>query len=89
MPDNFSLYETILASLLPSQMSAFSLSTATSRGAWVAQSVKPLTLDFSSGHDLRVLGLSLTLAPRSMRSLLEVSLSLSLLLPIPPSKINK
>jgi len=26
------------------------------RGAWVAQSVKQLTLDFSSGRDLRVLG---------------------------------
>ena len=24
------------------------------RGMWVAQPVKPLTLDFSSGHDLRV-----------------------------------
>ena len=24
------------------------------RGTWVAQSVKHLTLDFSSGHDLRV-----------------------------------
>ena len=26
-----------------------------SRGAWVAQSVKNLTLDFGSGHDLRIL----------------------------------
>ena len=24
------------------------------RGTWVAQSVQPLTFDFSSGHDLRV-----------------------------------
>ena len=29
------------------------------RGSWVAQSIKHLTLDFSSGHGLRVLGLSL------------------------------
>ena len=28
------------------------------RGAWVAQSVKRLTLDFGSDHDLRVMGLS-------------------------------
>ena len=27
---------------------------ACSRGTWVAQSVKPPTLDFSSGHDLMV-----------------------------------
>ena len=27
------------------------------RGAWVAQSVKCLTLGFSSGHDLRVFGI--------------------------------
>ena len=27
-------------------------------GAWVAQSVECLTLDFSSGHDLRVVGSS-------------------------------
>ena len=26
------------------------------RGTWVAQSVKRLTLDFGSGHDLRVIG---------------------------------
>ena len=29
-------------------------------GAWVAQSIKPSTLDFSSGHDLEVLRLSPT-----------------------------
>ena len=29
-----------------------------SAGAWVAQSVERLTLDFSSGHDLRVMGSS-------------------------------
>ena len=28
------------------------------RGAWVAQSVKHLTLDFGSGHDPRVVGSS-------------------------------
>ena len=28
------------------------------RGHWVAQSVKHLTLDFGSGHDLRILGSS-------------------------------
>ena len=28
------------------------------RGAWVAQSVEHLTLDFSLGHDHRVVGLS-------------------------------
>jgi len=28
------------------------------RGAWMAQSVEHPTLDFSSGHDLRVVGLS-------------------------------
>ena len=30
------------------------------RGAWVAQLVKCLTLDFNSGHDLRILGSSPT-----------------------------
>ena len=29
-------------------------------GAWAAQSVKHLTLDFCSGHDLRVVGLTPT-----------------------------
>ena len=28
------------------------------RGAWVAQLVEHLTLDFGSGHDLRVMGSS-------------------------------
>ena len=31
------------------------------RGAWVAQLVEHLTLDFGLGHDPRVVGLSLTL----------------------------
>ena len=35
------------------------LLSKTSRGAWVAQLVKHLTLDLGSGHDLRVVGLSL------------------------------
>ena len=35
-------------------------------GAWVAQSVECLTLDFSSGHDPKVVGLSL--APGSLLS---------------------
>ena len=29
------------------------------RGTWVAQSVKSVTLDFGSGHDLRAIKLSL------------------------------
>ena len=47
-----------------------------SRGTWVAQSVKHLTLDFSSGHDLGVLGSNP--ASSSAHSLLEI-LSLPLL----------
>jgi len=31
------------------------------RGAWMAQSVKVLTVDFSSSHDFRVVGSSPTL----------------------------
>ena len=34
------------------------LKTKTNKGAWVAESVKCVTLDFSSGHDLRVVRLS-------------------------------
>ena len=49
------------------------------RGTWVAQSVKRPTLDFSSSHDLRILGLSP--AAGSRWSLLKI-LSLS---PSPPS----
>jgi len=33
------------------------------RGTWVAQSVKPPTLDLSSGLDLRVMNSSLAWAP--------------------------
>ena len=32
-------------------------------GTWVVQSVGHLTLDFGSGHDTRVVGLSPTLGP--------------------------
>ena len=47
------------------------------RAVWVAQLIKRLTLDFSSGHDLRVLGWSPTSGSR--QSLLEI---VSLLLPL-------
>ena len=40
-------------------------------GYLVAQSVKHLTLDFSSGLDLRVLGSSPTLQPETVWSLLK------------------
>ena len=36
----------------------FLIKTLPSRAAWVAQSVNHLTLDFGSGHDLRVMRLS-------------------------------
>ena len=39
------------------------------RGAWVAQSVELLTLDFSSGHDPRVVGLTPGSVSRSGLSL--------------------
>ena len=48
-------------------------------GTWMAQSVKYPTLDFSSGHDLRVLGLSPTLGS----ALIEGSAQDSLPLPLP------
>ena len=47
----------------------------------MAQLVECLTLGFSSGHDLKVLGSSPHLAPRSAQSL-RVSLPLPLLLPL-------
>ena len=58
-------------------------STVDSWGACVAQLVKRLTLDFSSGHDLRVVRLSpislarSTSAPHPLHFLLSLSLSLS------------
>ena len=53
-------------------------------GAWVAQSFEHPTLDFSSGHDLRVLGSSLALSLLKdslslLLPLLHLSLSLSLI----------
>ena len=49
------------------------------RGTWVAQAVKPLTLDFGSGHDLQVLGfrptLGLTCWTWSVLKILYLSLS--------------
>ena len=54
------------------------------RGAWRAQLVGLLTLDFGSGHDLRVMGSSPTWALRSVQSLLE-NLFLPLPLPLPAS----
>ena len=48
------------------------------RGPWVAQAVKGLTLDFSSGHDLRVLRSSPVTALRWAWSLLKI-----LALPLP------
>ena len=42
---------------------------------WVAQSVECPTLDFGSGHDLRVVGSS----PMSQREILSSSASLSLM----------
>ena len=60
-------------------------------GAWVAQSVKHLTLDFGSGHDLRVVRFSpelgSRLTPRWAWSLLKI-LSLPLLLPLPPARVH-
>ena len=39
---------------LPAHLSISGLEKAVVWGAWVAQSVKPPPLDFSSGHDLTV-----------------------------------
>ena len=47
---------------------AFAQNVMESWGAWVAQLVEHLTLDFTSGHDLRVVGMSLG----SVQSLLEI-----------------
>ena len=57
-------------------------------GAWVAQLVKHLTLDFGSGHDLRVMRSALSWAPRSVQNLFAI-LCLSLCPPPTPSKVNK
>ena len=51
-----------------------------SRGAWVAQSVKHLTLDFGLGHDLRVVGSSHPERGASLRFSLPLPLHCSSLL---------
>ena len=53
----------------------------------MAQSVKHPTLDFGSGHDLRVLRLSPAQAPHSAVSLVEDSLSFSPSAP-PPTHVH-
>ena len=40
--------------MVPIYLKIHSLRTGDTRGTWVVQSVKRLTLDFSSGHDLTV-----------------------------------
>ena len=55
-----------------------------SRGAWVAQLVKPLTLDLGSGYDLRVLRSSPRWGSGLGMELLSLSLSPSQPLPYPP-----
>ena len=57
------------------------------RGAWVAQSVKRPTLDFGSGHDLRVHGIEprVELCDDSAQPALD-SLSPFLSLPLPCSR---
>ena len=50
-------------------------------GTWVAQSLKPLTLHFSSGHDLGIMGWSPSLGSMLCVESAYVSLSLSLSLP--------
>ena len=52
-------------------------------GTWVAQLVKPLTLDFGSGHDLMVCAFKTGAGLRGSCSGFSVSLSLSL--PVPCS----
>ena len=54
------------------------------QGVWVAQSVKCPTLDFSSGHDLRVVGLS----PASGSKLSGESAWDSLPLPPTPTRMH-
>ena len=51
------------------------------KGTWVAQSVKHLTLDFSSGHDLGFVGSRLVL--RSVLSGKSAWTSLPVPLPLP------
>ena len=58
-------------------------------GTWVAQMVKHPTLDFSSGHDLRVLRLSSMTALCSARSLLKILSLCPFPLSLALSEINK
>ena len=52
-------------------------------GAWVAQSVEHLPLDFGSGHDLKVVGLSPPLdSVLIAKSLLGIPSPLSLSVPL-------
>ena len=53
----------------------------TKRGTWMVQSVQHLTLDFSSGRDLKVVGSSLMSGSELSVESASDSLSLSLLLP--------
>ena len=53
------------------------------RGSWIAQSVEPLTLNFSSGHNLRVVRLSPLLGSTLSGDSAWDSLSLPLPLPRP------
>ena len=50
----------------PARLVSFTVTLFISRGTWVAPSVECLTLDFGSGHDLRVLMLSPAWALGSM-----------------------
>ena len=56
------------------------------RGAWMAQSIEHLTLDFSSGHDLTVMGWSLPLGSVLNMKPAWDSLSPFLSLPLPSLK---
>ena len=80
---------------VPLQCSSVS-SNIRKRDTWVAQSAEHSILDFSSGHDLTVVGLNPAsgseLTVQSLLGILSLSLSLSLSLPLPCSlslKINK
>ena len=65
------------------KLSDCAFKTTMIRGMWVAQWVKHLTLDFGSGHDLRIMRLSPTLGSMLSMEPTENSLSLS-----PASKNN-
>ena len=74
-----------LSMALSSHFSSFTcLKKSTDQVAWVAQSVKWPTLGFGSGHDLRVLSSSPTLASNLSRESVILSLSLPLSLSLHP-----